>query len=233
LNGAMWAAIPQLMKSLDDHVDVNVIVVRGGGAEAFASGADISEFGETRSDAGAARDYEVLNGAAFHSIRQARKPVIAMIQGHCIGGGLALALACDLRIADTTALFQLPPARLGLAYPLDGLRDLVAAIGAPAAKDLIFTARRIGAEEALRLCLISRLATDIEAESRALCAEISANAPLTIAHAKRAIDIIAERPGQLAPDEISRMAAACFDSDDYAEGWRAFVEKRKPVFRGH
>ncbi len=232
LNAAMWAAIPQLMKSLDEHVDVRVIVIRGEGTQAFAAGADISEFGQARSDAAAAKDYEALNGAAFAAMRQAKKPVIAMIRGYCIGGGLALALACDLRLADSTALFQLPPARLGLAYPLDGLRDLVAAIGSAAAKDLIFTARRIGAEEALRLGLIDRLVTDIDSETTALSAEIAANAPLTIAHAKRAIDLIAARPGHAEQEEVAQLAAACFDSADYAEGRAAFAEKRKPVFRG-
>ncbi len=143
LNAAMWAAIPPLMKSLDEHGDVRVIVIAGAGADAFAAGADISEFGATRGDAAAAQSYEALNGDAFASIRQAEKPVIAMIRGFCIGGGLALALACDLRIADSSAVFALPPARLGLAYPLDGLSDLVAAVGAAAAKDMIFTARRL------------------------------------------------------------------------------------------
>ncbi len=125
----MWAAIPALMKSLDDSPDVRVIVIRGAGAEAFAAGADISEFGEARNDAAAAKTYEAVNGAAFAAVRGASKPVIAMIQGFCFGGGLALALACDLRVAGASAVFSLPPARLGLAYPLDGLRDLVSAIG--------------------------------------------------------------------------------------------------------
>ena len=232
LNAAMWTAIPQLMKSLDDHADVRAIVIRGAGAEAFAAGADISEFGAERNDAAAARAYEVLNGAAFAAIRGAARPVIAMAQGFCIGGGLAIALACDLRVADASAQFSLPPARLGLAYPLDGLRDLVAAVGTPAAKDMLFTARRVKADEALRLGLIDRLATDVESETRALCAEIAAGAPLTITHAKRAIDQIAGNPGAVPQDEIARLAARCFDSADYAEGRKAFAEKRKPLFSG-
>ncbi|MFN4142529.1 enoyl-CoA hydratase-related protein [Aestuariivirga sp.] len=232
LNAGMWAAIPPLMKSLDDHADVRVIVIRGAGSEAFAAGADISEFGVARNDAAAAAAYERLNGEAFAAIRVARKPVIAMIQGFCIGGGLAIALACDLRIADDSALFALPPARLGLAYPLDGLRDLVAAVGATAAKEMIFTARRLSAEEALRLGLIGRLASDIASETAALCADIAAGAHLTIAHAKRAIDMVAARPGHAAADEVAALAARCFDSADYAEGRAAFAEKRKPAFRG-
>ena len=232
LNGEMWAAIPPLMKYLDENPDVRAIVIRGAGGEAFAAGADISEFGEARNDAAAAARYERLNGEAFAAIRGASKPVIAMVNGFCIGGGLAIALAADLRIADSSALFALPPARLGLAYPLDGLKDLVATIGAPAAKDMIFTARRVKAEEAVRLGLVNRLAADLEGETRALAAEISEGAPFTITHAKRAIDFITERPGHEDDAEVAWLGARCFDSADYAEGRAAFAEKRKPVFRG-
>jgi enoyl-CoA hydratase len=232
LNAEMWAAIPPLMKSLDDHADVRVIVLRGAGAEAFASGADISEFDQARNDAAAAARYERLNGEAFAAIRGASKPVIARIQGFCIGGGLAIALACDLRVADGSAVFALPPARLGLAYPLDGLRDLAATIGPSAAKDMIFTARRLKADEAHRIGLIDRVAQDIDAETEALCAEIAQGAPLTITHAKRAIDHITGRPGHEDDAEIAWRAERCFDSEDYAEGRKAFAEKRKPVFKG-
>lgn len=232
LNSAMWAAIPPLMTALAQHPDVRVVVIRGAGSEAFAAGADISEFGETRNDSFAAAEYERLNGAAFAAIRGCARPVIAMVQGYCIGGGLAIALAADLRISDASGLFALPPARLGLAYPLDGLRDLVAAVGAATAKQMIFTARRLRAEDALGLGLIDRLASDIEAETRALCAEIAEGAPLTITHAKRAIDLIAGRPGHVEEEVVRGLAARCFNSADYAEGRAAFAEKRKPVFRG-
>lgn len=232
LNAEMWGAIPALMNSLDEHPDVRVIVIRGAGPEAFAAGADITEFGDTRNDAEAAARYDRLNGEAFAAIRRAARPVIAMIQGFCIGGGLAIALACDLRIADSSALFALPPARLGLAYPLDGLRDLVATVGAAVAKELLFTARRIDAAEALRLGLISRLAADLDAETAKLCGDIAAGAPLTITHAKRAIDLIAGRPGDVPEEEISRLAHQCFNSADYQEGRAAFLEKRKPRFSG-
>lgn len=232
LNAEMWSAIPPLMKALDENPAVRVIVIRGAGPEAFAAGADISEFGEARNDAAAAARYERLNGEAFAAIRGASKPVIAMVQGFCIGGGLAIALACDLRIADHTALFALPPARLGLAYPLDGLKDLVTTVGASAAKELIFTARRVKAEEALRLGLVNRIAADIEAETAALCAEIAEGAPFTITHAKRAIDFLSDRPGHEDDAEVAWLGQRCFDSEDYAEGRKAFAEKRKPVFRG-
>lgn len=232
LNACMWAAIPPLIRSLNEHPDVRVIVMRGAGKEAFAAGADISEFAATRNDSAAAVQYERLNGEAFAAIRASARPVVAMVQGFCIGGGLALALAADLRIADGSALFSLPPARLGLAYPLDGLSDLVSAVGAPAAKEMIFTARKLTAEDAFRIGLIDRLATDIDAEARALAAEIAAGAPLTITHAKKAIDFLARRPGHEDDAEVAWLAARCFDSEDYTEGRTAFMEKRKPVFRG-
>ncbi|MCA3560583.1 MAG: enoyl-CoA hydratase/isomerase family protein [Aestuariivirga sp.] len=232
LNAEMWAAIPPLMKLLDEHADVRSIVIRGAGAEAFASGADISEFGEARNDAAAAARYEQLNGEAFAAIRGASKPVIARIQGYCIGGGLAIALACDLRVADGSAVFGLPPARLGLAYPLDGLRDLAAAIGPSAAKEMIYTARRLTAQDALRIGLIGRVAQDIDAEIEALCAEIAEGAPLTITHAKRALDHVTGRPGHGDEAEIARLSQRCFDSADYIEGRKAFAEKRKPRFLG-
>jgi enoyl-CoA hydratase/carnithine racemase len=232
LNAEMWAAFPALMAALDGHPDVRVIVIRGAGPVAFAAGADISEFGESRNDAAAAARYERLNGEAFAAIRSTSRPVIAMVQGFCIGGGLAVALACDLRVADVSALFALPPARLGLAYPQDSLKDLVATVGATMAKELIFTARRVKAEEALRIGLVSRLAADIEADVRALCAEIADGAPLTITHAKRAVDFIIGRPGHEDDADVAWAAARCFDSADYVEGRAAFAEKRKPLFTG-
>lgn len=232
LNAEMWAAIPPLMNYLDEHPDVRAIVFRGAGTEAFAAGADISEFDEARNDAFAAARYERLNGNAFAAIRGSAKPVIARIQGFCIGGGLAIALACDLRVADASAVFALPPARLGLAYPLDGLRDLTATIGASAAKEMIFTARRLKAEEALAIGLIDRLASDLDGETEAICTDIAQGAPLSITHAKRAIDFITGRPGHEDDAEIGWLAARCFDSADYVEGRKAFAEKRKPVFKG-
>ncbi len=232
LNAEMWAAIPPLVAALNAHPEVRTIIIRGKGSEAFAAGADISEFATARSDSAAATRYERLNGNAFAAIRGSARPVIAMVQGFCIGGGLALALAADLRIADGSAQFSLPPARLGLAYPLDGLSDLVAAVGPATAKELIFTARRVMADEALTIGLIDRLAADIEAETAALAADVAHGAPLTITHAKKAIDFLVRRPGHDDDAEVAWLAARCFDSEDYAEGRTAFMEKRKPVFRG-
>lgn len=232
LSAEMWAAIPPSIAALENSADIRTIVIRGAGSDAFAAGADISEFSESRSSASSGEDYERLHAAALASIRLASRPVVAMIQGYCIGGGLAIALACDLRVADGSAVFALPPARLGLAYPLDGLRDLVAAVGASNAKDLLFTARRLKAQDALRIGLINHHFADIEPDTRALCAEISAGAPLTIIHCKQAINLISQQTGHADEERVAEIAAACFDSADYAEGRAAFAAKRKPVFKG-
>ena len=234
LNRDMWAAIPKALGALDGLENVRAIVIRGAGEEAFASGADISEFAENRNDAEAAMVYEALNGAAFAAIRATSKPVIAMIHGFCFGGGLAIALACDLRIASDKALFSLPPARLGLAYPLDGLADLLSVVPLAIAKDMIFTARRMDAGEAKAVGLVNRVTSSDELENtiQDLCVEIAAGAPLTIKASKVALDFLAGRPGARTKADIEALMKTCFDSADYAEGRLAFLEKRKPEFTG-
>ena len=231
LNRDMWAARPALVEALDSDPQTRLLVVRGAGSEAFAAGADIAEFAAARSSPERVREYEALNGAAFAALRATAKPAIAMISGFCIGGGLALALACDLRIASENAVFALPPAKLGLAYPLEGLRDLLHAVSPAFAKEMLFTARRYGAPEALNAGLVHRIvaAERLEQETAELCREIGENAPLTVKAAKRAIDALA---GRVISDDLAELAAACFASQDYAEGQRAFLEKRKPRFTG-
>lgn len=231
LNREMWAALPELVAALDNDPQTRLLILRGAGTEAFAAGADISEFAENRANPELAREYEALNGKAFAALRATAKPAVAMISGFCIGGGLALALACDLRIASEDAVFALPPARLGLAYPLDGLRDLLHAVSPAFAKEMLFTARRYKAAEALEAGLIHRVVPQdrLDSETRALAAEIAENAPLTIKASKRAIDALAGRP---IAEDLKALAAACFASADYAEGQRAFLEKRKPRFSG-
>jgi enoyl-CoA hydratase/carnithine racemase len=155
-----------------------------------------------------------------------------MIRGFCLGGGFGLALSCDLRIASETAIFGIPAARLGVGYPPGAMTLVTAAVGAPAAKDLFYTARRIGAEEALRLGVLQRVVPDGQLEDivLALAQDIAANAPLTIRAAKAAIDASMG----IAHPNIDPVALAdqCFDSADAVEGRKAFLEKRKPVFTG-
>jgi enoyl-CoA hydratase len=235
VNAAMWAGIPDAMGRLAAVDAVRVVIISGAGEEAFASGADISEFAMKRGDAGQARAYEAQNAAALDSIRGAGLPVIAMIHGFCIGGGLAIALSCDIRIAAETAVFALPPAKLGLAYPISGLRDLLGAVSPATAKDLLFTGRRVAADEALTMGLVNKVmrTAELVAATDAICGEIAGNAPLSILAAKRAVAAIsATTIPQEQVDELSRLSDACFSSADYTEGRQAFLEKRKPNFRG-
>lgn len=231
---AMWRAIPAAIARLEDDQTVRVIVLRGAGEKAFVSGADISEFAEVRRDAASARAYEASNVAAFRAIRKALKPTIAMISGPCIGGGLGLALACDLRIAGTTAQFAIPAAKLGLAYPPEAIADIVAAIGASRAKELFFTARRVKADEAQRMGLVSEVIADedLPAFVETLALTIAGNAPLTISAAKAAIDSVLPGADEDTAALAVTLADAAFDSADFREGRSAFLEKRKPLFEG-
>ncbi len=228
----MWRALPGLVGDLDRDERVRVIVLRGEGKESFASGADIAEFETVRADAEGGRLYEAINEAAFWAVAHCSKPVIAMIRGFCLGGGFGLALSCDLRIASENATFGIPAARLGIGYPPGAMKLVTAAVGAPAAKDLFYTARRIGAEEAQRLGVVQRVVPDdaLEETTLALAQDIARNAPLTIRAAKAAIDAAM---GLAHPDtDPAALANRCFDSADAVEGRTAFLEKRKPVFTG-
>jgi enoyl-CoA hydratase/carnithine racemase len=228
----MWTAFPSLMEALDSDPDVRVIVLRGAGQASFASGADIAEFATVRANAEGGRLYEAANEAAFWAVAHCSKPVIAMIRGFCLGGGFGLALSCDLRVASESAIFGIPAARLGVGYPPGAMKLVTATVGAPAAKDLFFTARRIGAQEAHRLGVVQRLVPDSELEqiTQALAQSITENAPLTIKAAKAAID---EAVG-MAHQNVDSIALAdlCFDSADAVEGREAFLQKRRPVFTG-
>jgi enoyl-CoA hydratase/carnithine racemase len=229
----MWSAFPSIMDMLAADERVRVVVLRGAGHGAFASGADIGEFRTVRADAAGGRRYEAQNEAAFWAVARCPKPVIAMIRGFCLGGGFGLALSCDLRIAERGASFGIPASRLGVGYPPGAMSLIVASLGPAAAKDLFFTARRIDADEAARLGVVQRLVddADLEATTQSLAESIAENAPLTIRAAKAAIQESAGLGRKEGPDP-SALAAACFDSSDYQEGVLAFLGKRPPRFRG-
>lgn len=229
----MWAKIPEHVRRADADASVRVIVLRGAGTRAFSAGADISEFETARSGANAA-DYDRLNHEAFSALLAARKPVIAMIHGFCLGGGLGIAACADIRLADPKAQFTIPAAKLGLGYNPRWVPPLLSLAPPAFIKEMLFTGRRFSADEALRIGLINRLVEteDLEAQVRALALEIGANAPLTIAAAKMTVDELVRHPESPDTEALDGAVKACFDSADYAEGRRAFLEKRKPVFSG-
>jgi enoyl-CoA hydratase/carnithine racemase len=231
---SMWRALPALLAELDADEEARVVVLSGAPKLPFCSGADISEFSTVRATAEGGRAYEAANVEAFDALSRLGKPVIAAISGFCMGGGMGLAAACDLRIASEGAVFGIPAGRLGVGYPPEAMRYVVAAVGAQTAMDLFFTARRIDAEEARAAGFVSRVLPreGFDAASDAIAAGIAANAPLTLRAAKAAIRRAAGLPQALSAEDCERLAAACFDSADYAEGRAAFLEKREPRFAG-
>lgn len=230
---SMWRAIPQALHYLTDESGARVIIIRGGGEQDFSAGADIGEFDTHRKDAATGRIYEAMNSAALAAVRKCRVPTIAMIRGVCFGGGLGIAAACDLRIADEAARFALPAAKLGLAYPADAVQDLVATLGQQTAKLLLFTATPVSASRMLSggFLLETMESTALEREVFHLATAVAGNAPLALDAGKMAIGaVVAQDNDQLREAEI--LGAETFDSLDYAEGRAAFAERRKPNFTG-
>lgn len=229
----MWAAIPERIAEAEADPAVRVIILRGAGQKAFSAGADISEFEGARTGENA-KAYDTLNHSAFNAIMEAAKPVIAMIHGHCLGGGLGIAACCDLRVADEAAQFAIPAAKLGLGYNPRWVGPLLALASASRIKELLFTGRRFNAGDALAMGLVDRVvpAMELEATVRTLAAEIAGNAPLSVKAAKSTIDELTRHPATPDLAKLDAAIEACFVSDDYAEGRRAFLEKRKPQFKG-
>jgi enoyl-CoA hydratase/carnithine racemase len=230
---AMWEAIPEAVRRVERDADVRVVVMRGAGSEAFVSGADISEFERMRTgDAG--REYDAMTAQAFSALQSLEKPLIALIHGFCIGGGAAIALTADLRYAADDVCFAVPPARLGLGYHTAGIQALVRTVGFPGTADLLFTARRIGAQEARRIGLVNEVfAKDVLDEKvEELAHTIAENAPLTIRSAKISLQELGRMEAQRDVARITESLERCYRSDDFKEGVRAFLEKRKPRFQG-
>lgn len=234
LSVEMWRAIPELMAQFEADEDVRVIVLKGAGDKAFIAGADISQFEDERAEAKAAKRYSRANKRAYKAISRISKPVIAMIDGFCLGGGLAIALSCDLRIASDGSKFAIPAARLGIGYPPVGMRQLLDIIGPAFAKELLLTGRQFNATEAAAMGLINRAVphADLLTHTHEIVRHIAANAPLSLLTAKKTIDAMTASPHAYDRAEIKTLIARCFESEDYAEGRQAFLEKRAPRFRG-
>lgn len=230
----MWRALPGAVDTLEREDAVRVIIVSGAGEQAFVSGADISEFDTVRASADGNSVYEEIVGGALDRLRRSTLPTIAAIRGFCMGGGLGIALACDLRYARDDARFAIPAARLGVGYTFAMTCDLVRAVGPANAREILYTARHYTAGEAERMGLVNRV---LEAPVFSLSVmqtarTMAANAPLSLRTAKQAVAAASAIHGGAQAGEIAALVARCFESEDYAEGRKAFRDKRPPVFRG-
>ncbi|MGE0768913.1 MAG: enoyl-CoA hydratase [Hyphomicrobiaceae bacterium] len=230
----MWAALPEHFAAADADPNTRVIVVTGAGAKAFSAGADISEFGDNRTGA-AARAYDEINHAAYEAILKTEKPTIAMVNGYCFGGACELAICCDLRIGSQGASFSVPSAKLSLGYNPRWIKPMLSVMSAAKVKEMLFTGRRYMAPEALAMGLLNVMvpAASLVDETVALANEIAANAPLSLKAAKASVDALMANPESVDLAALDEKVLACFDSEDFKEGARAFLEKRKPVFKGN
>jgi enoyl-CoA hydratase len=234
LSMAMQEAIPPVIEAWERDDDVRVIVMAGAGGRAFVAGADIAEFASRRTAPADRADYDRRTGAAWECWRQVTKPVIAMIDGYCIGGGVLMALQADIRICSDASTFAIPAARLGLGYGFAGVATLMRVVTPGIASEMLFSARRFSAAEAAAAGLVDRVvpAADLGPAVDDLATQIAGNAPLTVRACKAAIRLAAERGVRPDTAAVDALAEACFRSEDYLEGQAAFLAKREPVFRG-
>jgi enoyl-CoA hydratase len=230
----MWARTAEILEGFRNDGDVRVVVITGAGGKSFVSGADISRFESERATLDATKIYNAKVSAANESIYEFPKPTIAMIKGYCIGGGLGLAVCCDLRICSDNSKFGIPAAKLGLGYAYPGVKRLVNLVGPSFAKEIFYTARQFDAEEARMMGLVNRVVpvAELEAYVQTYADTIAGNAPLTVKAEKFIINETVRDESQRNMARCAELVEACFTSNDYVEGRRAFMEKRKPKFTG-
>jgi len=230
----MWLAIPRIMENFEADPDVRVIVLTGAGDKAFISGADISEFEDKRGTPEAIAVYNAAGDKANAALIGTTKPTMSMIRGFCVGGGLATALTTDLRICADDSRFAVPAAKLGLGYAYPGIKRLSDIVGPSFAKEIFFTGRLFSCEEARVMGLVNRVVPVAELEKYVTdyAGMIAGNAPLTVKAAKMAINATVKDPDKRDFAAIDAAIETCFASEDYKEGRRAFMEKRKPAFQG-
>jgi enoyl-CoA hydratase len=230
----MWRALPEQLAQLDADPEIRVIVLTGDGEKAFVSGADISQFGDQRTDPAAQASYNAAVDAAYMAPVKTGKPTLAKIRGICMGGGLGLAAACDIRICADDARFRMPAGRLSLGYSQAGVKRFAALIGVQNTYDIFYSARIFDAQDALRMGFVARVvpAAELDAEVAAMAAAMAENAPLTAKAVKLAMNAFLDNPAERDSPAVREAVEACNLSGDYREGVRAFAEKRKPHFTG-
>jgi len=230
----MWQALSKVLGDMAEIDSLRLVILDGAGDKAFVSGADISEFETLRSSQEQQQKYEDAFDEAQRALAGFERPVIAKIKGYCVGGGLALALNADIRIASDDSVFAIPAAKLGVGYGYESIKTLTSIVGPSLAKDILFSARFLQADEALRIGLVNQVVPrqDLDALVADYVGKLARNAPLTIRSVKAAVREIVDDPGQAGPEFVEALVKACFESDDYREGRQAFMEKRKPRFRG-
>ena len=230
----MWEGIPQVLDRFEQDANIRVIVLKGEGDKAFVSGADVSQYEKQRSTAEGIQHYEEIAGRVAERLQSCDKVIIAMIRGYCLGAGVNIALCSDLRIAAEDARLGIPAAKLGLGYRASSLKNLVDTVGPAFAREVLITGRQFKAEEAKTMGFVHRVAPVAELEALVLeyCAMISENAPLTIRASKRIVRELLKANGAFDAQACTALVKQCFESQDYIEGRRAFMEKRKPVFQG-
>ena len=230
----MWIGLGEILDEFAEDDGVRVVILTGAGNKAFVSGADISQFDKLRSNADAQQEYDRMTGVGRKKFQAFRKPTIARIRGFCLGGGLAIAMQTDLRIAATDSQFGIPAAKLSIAYAFDGLRNLVNLVGPAHARMILYTGSRIDAAEAERIGLINKMVLDEDLNEAVLdiARTIADNAPLSVAASKLTITEVLKDPADRDMDAVREAGKLCFDSADYKEGRRAFMEKRQPIFTG-
>lgn len=230
----MWQAAERVIEDFAADDTVRVVVLSGAGEKAFVSGADVSKFEDERATAEAVSHYNATTARFYDTLESFPKPTIAMITGSCVGGGVALALCCDLRFCGESSRFSIPAARLGVGYGFKGLKRLVDVVGPAFAKEMFFTARLFSAAEAYEMRLVNRVLPDDRVEAHVVdtARGITENAPLTVASVKAVIGEVVKDPDARDLERCEVMVRACFESQDYIEGRRAFLEKRTPRFIG-
>lgn len=230
----MWEAVEAAAKRFAEDDSVRILVLSGAGGKAFVSGADISKFESERASAESVAHYNAATKRVYDIIEAFPKPTIAQIDGYCIGGGVALSLSCDLRICGESSQFAVPAAKLGLGYGYEGINRLVNVVGPAFAKEIFFTARRFTSAEAREMGLVNRVVPDdrVAQVTEETAQTIAANAPMTVNSVKYIVGQIVAPESETDRAECARLVQACFESEDYKEGRKAFMEKRKPNFVG-